>query len=181
MSASHTCLNLFEKAPVLEPILWSNVQQTFPVNSFNEASIDFQFETDRNVFLHLYDTFLSLKFQLVTDGNQSVVEADNTFMVNDIMHSLFPNLEVYFNNEQVYSSNGLYAQKSFLSNEFSGTQGTKDSISVCQVYLYEEQPNDVDDEAFNERKKTRTQEETNCYGRLHADIFTSDKLLFTKR
>ena len=176
MSASHTCLNLFEKVLVLEPVLWSNVQQTFPVNSFNEASIDFQIGTDRNVFLHLYDTFLSLKFQLVKDGNQSVVEADNTFMVNNIMHSLFSNLEVCFNNEQVYSSNGLYAQKSFLSNEFSGTQGTKDSISVCQVYLYEEQPND-DDEAFKERKKTGTQEETNCYGRLQADIFTSYKLL----
>ena len=80
MSASNTCLNLFEKVPVLEPVLWSNVKQTF--------------------------------------------------MVNNIMHSLFSNLEVYFNNEQVYSSSGLYAQKSFLSNEFSAMQGTKDSIPL---------------------------------------------------
>ena len=153
------------------------MQQTFPVNSFIEASIDFQIETDRNVFLDLYDTFLSLKFKLVKDGNQSVVEAENNFMVNNIMHSLFSNLEVYFNNEQLYSSNGFYAQKSFLSNEFSATQGTKDSISVCQGYLNQEQPNYVDDEAFKERKKTGTQEEINCYGRLHADIFTCDRLL----
>ena len=48
---------------------------------------------------------------------------------------------------------------------------------MCQDYVYEEQPNDVDDEAFKERKKTGTQEEINCYGRLHADIFTCDKLL----
>ena len=177
MSASHTCLNLFEKVPVLEPILWSNVQQTFPVNSLNEASIDFQIETDRNIFLDLYDTFLSLKFKLVKDGNQPIVDGDNTFMVNNIMHSLFSNLEVYFNNEQVYTSNGLYAHKSFLSNEFSGTQGTKDSISVCQGYLYEKDPHDVDDEAFQERKKVGLKEEIVCYGRLHADVFTCDKLL----
>ena len=57
MSASHTCLYLFEKIPVLEPILWSNVQQTFPVNSLNEASIDFQIETDWNIFFRFLRYF----------------------------------------------------------------------------------------------------------------------------
>ena len=50
MPASHACLNFVEKVSVLETILWSKFQQTFPVNSVNEATIDFQTETDRNIF-----------------------------------------------------------------------------------------------------------------------------------
>ena len=32
--------------------------------------------------------------------------------VNNIMSSIFSNLEVYINNQQIYNSNGLYAHKS---------------------------------------------------------------------
>ena len=98
MLASHTCLNLFEKFPVLEPFFLSNAQQTFPVNSLNEASIDFQIETNRKVFSDLCDTFLSLKVKLFKDANQPIVDGDNTYMVNTITDSLFSNLEVHFNN-----------------------------------------------------------------------------------
>ena len=37
---------------------------------------------------------------------------------NNIMHSIFSNVEVYINNQQIYNSNGLYAQKSYISNNF---------------------------------------------------------------
>ena len=121
--ATHSSLDLFHKVPVLEPILWSDVQQIFPSNSLNEASIDFQLETDRNIFLDLHDTYLSIKFRLIKGNNDAIVDTDNVYLVSNYMHSLFSNCEVYFNNEQVYTSNGLYAHKSFLSNEFSGTKG----------------------------------------------------------
>ena len=32
--------------------------------------------------------------------------------VNNILHSVFSNVEVYINNQQIYNSNGLYADKS---------------------------------------------------------------------
>ena len=175
--ATHSSLDLFQKVPVLEPILWSNVQQIFLSNSLNEASIDFQLETDRNIFLDLHDTYLSIKFRLVKGNNDAIVDTDNVYLVNNYMHSLFSNCEVYFNNEQVYTSNGLYAHKSFLSNEFSGTKGTKDSVFTCQGYEYETTPADITDSAFVSRKDTGLQNEIVCYGRLQADVFTSDRLL----
>ena len=39
--------------------------------------------------------------------------------VNKTLHSIFSNIEVYFNNQQCYTSNGFYADKSYTSNNFS--------------------------------------------------------------
>ena len=38
--------------------------------------------------------------------------------VNKILHSVFSNVEVYIYNQQFYDSNGLYAYKSYISNNF---------------------------------------------------------------
>ena len=72
--------------------------------------------------------------------------------VNNTMHTLFSNCEVHFNNEQVYTSNGLYAHEAFISNEFSKTKGTKSSICACQRYRYEKDPASFGDEPFLSRK-----------------------------
>ena len=76
------------------------VQRTFPTNSLNEASIEFLLETDRNVFLDLQEVYLSLKLQL-KNGMRNLQPEDEACFVNNILHSLFSNCEVYFNNEQV--------------------------------------------------------------------------------
>ena len=46
--------------------------------------------------------------------------------VNNILPSIFSNVEVYINNQQKYNSNGLYAHKSYISNNFTGaSQNTR--------------------------------------------------------
>lgn len=174
-SAGHSSLDLFDKIPILEPIQWSNSQQTFPTNSLNEASIDFQLETDRNVFLDLQETYILLKVRL-KKGKDDVKVTDKITLVNNALHSLFSNCEVFFNNEQVYTSNGLYAHKAFISNEFSGTKGTKESISICHGYQYESEPNNFTSSPFTTRID-QSGEEIVLYGRLAIDVFTCDKLL----
>ena len=39
--------------------------------------------------------------------------------VNNILHSLFSNCDVYLNNQKVYNSNGLYGHKALNSNELN--------------------------------------------------------------
>ena len=40
--------------------------------------------------------------------------------VNTNLHSIFSNFKVYIKNQQMYNSNGLYAHKSYISNNFKG-------------------------------------------------------------
>ena len=38
--------------------------------------------------------------------------------VTNLLHSIFSNVEVYINNQQIYNCNGLYAHQSYISNNF---------------------------------------------------------------
>ena len=48
--------------------------------------------------------------------------------VNNILHSLFSNCEVYLNNRQVYNSNGLYGYKALNSNEFNASTRNNEGV-----------------------------------------------------
>ena len=129
---THSSLDLFDRVPILEPIECSNTPKIYPTNSLNDCSLEFQFESDRNMMIDLQVTFLFLKVTL-SKGNVASEAADDALFVSKTMHSLFSNCKVYFNNEQVYTSNGLYAQKAFISNEFSNTKGTKSLFAYVKV------------------------------------------------
>ena len=52
--------------------------------------------------------------------------------VNNILHPFFSNVEVYINNQQIYNSNGLYAHKSYISNNFKGAISEYKRVLHCE-------------------------------------------------
>ena len=56
----------FDKVPVLETIVASYSQEGFPSTYQDESSFefDFEFETNRNLYLDMRDTLLNLKLQI---------------------------------------------------------------------------------------------------------------------
>ena len=58
------------------------------------------------------------------------------------MHSKFSNVEVYINNQQTYNSNGLYAHKSYISNNFKAHISENKGVLHCEGYDYEHDPED---------------------------------------
>ena len=63
------------------------------------------------------------------DEEETVEEAPVPLVthVNKLLHSIFSNVQVYINNQQLYNSNGLSAHKSNISNNF------KVAISECKA------------------------------------------------
>ena len=57
-------METFEKVLVLEIIISSYTQEVFHSFSVVESSIEFEFETDCNLYLDMRDIHLSLKLQL---------------------------------------------------------------------------------------------------------------------
>ena len=78
------------------------------------------------------------------DDEEEQDEVARVTYVNNIMHSIFSNLEVYINNQQIYKSNGLYAHKSFISNHFKAAICEYKGVLHCEGYDYEQ---DTDDNA----------------------------------
>ena len=58
-----------------------------------------------------------------------------------------------------FSANSFYAHQAFVSAEFSGTKGTKESLSQCQGYRYEIEPNDFTKRAFTDTVFQRDKDE----------------------
>ena len=145
-------------------------QEIYPTTSLDENCIEFEFQTDRSYYVDLRQSFLSLKLKFVKGRGydtyestekkkehkgESVVFTDignheeeqkevaRVTYVNNMMHSIFSNNEVYINNQLIYNSNGLYAHKSYILMNFRAAISENKEFLHCEGYDYEQDPEDI--------------------------------------
>ena len=136
---------------VVDVVLPSHEQEIYLSTSLDENSTEFEFQTDCNVHVDLRQTYLALKTKLTKgrgfdtykttkqkkEHNEDTVftetcEDDVEFIeedegvphithVNNILHSIFSNADLYNENRQIYNSNGLHAHKSHISHNLKST------------------------------------------------------------
>ena len=114
--------NLGEKVPVVGDVLSSHEQEVYRTTSLDENCIESEFLADRNCYVDLRQTYLFLKLKLVKGRGyetyntkevktehkeeakaeeEETAEEDPVPLVthvNNILHSIFCNVEVYINN-----------------------------------------------------------------------------------
>ena len=103
--------------------------------------------------------------------------------VNNILHSIFSNVEVYISNLQIYNSNGLYAHKSYFSNNFKGAISEYKGVLNCEGCDYEEFPDEIMEAPLSEPLFTRRMKMLSrpdgfmLYGKLGVNFFYTSELL----
>ena len=118
-----------------------------------------------------------------TDDEEEHEEIAGVTYVNNILHSIFSNVEVYIKNQQIYISNGLYAHKSYISNNFKAAISEYKGVLHCEGYDYEQDPEDfsnpLPDPFFTRRKKLLSRPDGfMLYGKLGIDFFSTSELLY---
>ena len=118
-----------------------------------------------------------------TDDSDEEEEVARVTYVNNVMHSNFSNVEVYINSQQIYNSNGLYAHKSYISNNFKGAIIEYNGVLHCEGYDYEQAPEDIanhlPDPFFTRRMKLLSRPDGfMLYGKLGIDFFSTFELLY---
>ena len=104
--------------------------------------------------------------------------------VNNFLESIFSNVEVYINNQQKYNSNGLYAHKPYISNNFMGAIFEYKRVLHCWVYDYQELPDEFMEPPLSENFFTRREKMLSrpdgfiMYGRLRVEFFSTSELLY---
>ena len=58
-------VNLGGKVLVVDDVLSSHEEEIYPTTSLDENCIEFEFQTDRNYYVDLRQTYLALKLKLV--------------------------------------------------------------------------------------------------------------------
>ena len=204
--------NLGGKVPVVDDVVSSHEQEIYSTTSLDENCIEFEFQTDRNYYVDLRQTYLALKLKLVrgrgyetyntkkvqkehkkeakAEEEETAEEDDPVPLVtyvNNILHSIFSNVEVYINNQQIYISNGLYAHKSYVSNNFKGAISEYKGVLHCEGYHYEEISDEIMETPLADPFFTRRMKMLNrpdgfmLYGNLGVDFFSTSELLYPNK
>ena len=92
-------------------------------------------------------------------------------------------MEVYINNQQIYNSNGLYAYKSYISNNFEAAISEHKGVLPCEGFDYEQDLEDIanslPDPFFTRRMKLLSRPDGfMLYGKLGIDFFSTSELLY---
>ena len=160
--------NLRGKVAVGDDVLSSHEQEIYPITSLDGNCIEFENQTDRNYCVDLRQTYLALKLKLVRSSGYETynsnevkkehkkdVRADeeetaevgapllHVTHVNNILRSIFTNVEVYIDNLQSYNSNWLYAHKPYISNNFKGALSEYKGVLHSEGNDYEEIPDEI--------------------------------------
>ena len=69
--------NIGGKVPVVDDVLSSHEQQIYPTTSLDENNIEFEFQTDRNYYMDLRQTYLALTVKLVKGRGYEVLKQKN--------------------------------------------------------------------------------------------------------
>ena len=199
--------NLGRKVPIVEIVLSSHEQENFPTTSLEENCIEFEFQTDRNCYIALRQSFLALKLKFVkgrgydtykskekkkehkdesvdfTETGDDDEELARLSYVNNKMNSIFSNVEMYINNQQIYNSNGLYAHKSYISNNFKGAITEYKGVLLCEGHDSEQDAEDITDPLHDPFSTGRMKLLSRAdgfmsYGKLGNDFFSTSELLY---
>ena len=91
---------------------------------------------------------------------------------------------MYINNRQIYNSNGLFAHKFYISNNFQGAIFENKGVLHCEGYDYEEFPDEIMEAPLSEPFFTRRTKMLSrpygfmLYGNLGVDFFSNSELLY---
>ena len=85
----------------------------------------------------------SVVFTETSNDEEEQEEVARVIYVNNIMHSIFSNVEVYINSQQFHISNGLHAHKSYISNNFKAAISEYKGVLHSEGYDYEQDPDDI--------------------------------------
>ena len=164
--------NLGGKVPIVDDVLSSHEQEIYPTTSLDENFKEFEFQTDWNYCVGFRQSFLAMNLKFVkgrgydtyeskekkkehkdesvvfttetgTDDEEEKEEVARVTYVNNTMHSIFSVVVVYINNQQIYNSNGLYAHKSNISNNFQAAITEYKGVLHCEGYEYEQDTEDI--------------------------------------
>ena len=67
--------NLGGKVPIVDDVLSSHEQEIYPTTSPDENCIDFEFQTDRDYYVDLRQSFLALKLKFVKGRGYDTYES----------------------------------------------------------------------------------------------------------
>lgn len=115
----------------------------------NQSGLEFSITNSGDSYIDLNNIYLHLKIKLCkADGTDlSGAEADQPRVVNNILHSLFDQCNVYFNGTQVTASEDNYHYRCYLENLLNYGKEAAETHLQCDGWALDS-GNDINKQGF---------------------------------
>lgn len=154
-----------------------------PISSLSDdGPLEFQVPGTGDDYIDLSHTLLYVKAKITNSDSNSIKDQIHVAPVNNWLHSLFNQLDVYLNQKLVSPPNNTYAYRAYLETLLNYGPAAKSSHLTCGLW-YEDTPHKMDamdstNKGFIKREElVKLNTSVDMIGHLHGDIFNQDKFL----
>jgi hypothetical protein len=146
----------------------------------NPAQLEFNCSGHSDHYIDLNATRLLLQIKLVNTDGTDLATADNNAVgcVNNLLHTLFSSLSVSLNGKPITLHETNYHYKAYFENLLNYGSDASDTHLVSNFWFIDS-PGELPSNSGYITRLTYlgTSNTIELYGRLHADLFNSDKML----
>ena len=185
---SHSCecikseLELFDLPPTQTTIENSQWIYYKPFSSLSDtAPIEFVVPGHGDEYLDLSHTMLSLRVEIIKNTTADVKDI-KPGVVNNLLHSLFNQVDVFFNQKLVSPANNAYPYRAYIETLLNYGKDAKAS-HLTSVLWFKDTSKKMDDVGqanlgLVERRKYLTIDKpVDLIGHIHSDVFNQEKFL----
>lgn len=177
-------LNLFSTRQYQNEMFGAEYMTVRPFSSIGEGGpIDF-YVKDNKEYIDLSETVLSLKLRIATADGKPIVSSsdgkDNVALVNNAMHSVFSDVQVYLNGKKVDGGDGYYGYRSMISTVFRFSTEVQKKQLFAQGFERDEcrAMEAVTNSGFVTRKAwTAGGASRRFFGKLNCSLFNQERYL----
>jgi hypothetical protein len=151
-------LDLFTVPPTQIAIKGGVWDDVLPFPNYTN-SISFNIAADSTHYLDLSQTELWVKLSL-TKNNVAVTDYSKIGLVNNLLHSIFSQVQVLVNNVEVENTNSHYPYRAYLENLLSYGKEAKETF-LQNEFFFKDKAGSFDQFAFAARKNVDAKPTTN--------------------
>jgi len=137
---------------------YSMYEEYQPVVNIQDMTnkIEFKIPGNSNHYLDLADSFLRVKLKVTRKDGTNLTEESTVGTVNLLLHALFSQLDIYFNEKLVSTSNNGYAYRAYIETLLCYGKEYKSSQGQCALY-YEDTASGIADDVNKGWKRRKAQ------------------------
>lgn len=154
-----------------------------PISSLNDdGPIEFQVTGSGDDYLDLSHTLLLINAKILNQDDTNLKADVQVAPVNNWLHSLFNQLDIYLNQKLISPPNNTYAYRAYLENLLNYGPAAKESHLSCGLW-YEDTAHHMDsvdatNKGFHKRMEfVKESKQVEMIGHLHGDMFNQEKFL----
>ena len=143
--STETGLDLFDIPPTQTSVVEGNVIEHFPLSTISTgAPIEFFISGADEHYLDLKNSFLHIKAKITKKDGTDLDADTDVAPVNNWIHTLFQQVDVYLNDTLVTGSDNTYPYRAYLTNMLTTSRDVKRGALTTELF-YRDSSNHLDD------------------------------------